>query len=124
MIKLNNAIDKVIFNMTVRAMLDPNNKYFYIPKLTLEKVEVLCDNDDDKTEMFWLCYNYASNQYLLKQRIEELEELEEIGGLRNCEFEELFDKQDKLSILENVCPECYCQNYVQGCCCPNCGYND
>jgi hypothetical protein len=82
MIKLSNAIDRVIFNMTVRAMLDPNNEYFYIPRLTLEKVEVLCDNDDDKTEMFWLCFNYAYTQYLLKQRIEELEELEENLDIR------------------------------------------
>ena len=105
MIKLSNAIDKIIFNMTVKAMLDPNNEYFYIPRLTLEKVEVLCDNDDDKTEMFWLCFNYAYNQYCVEQ----------------LENECLLESQHAYE-LQHTCPECHCQNYIQGCRCPNCDY--
>ena len=117
MIRLDNAIDKVIFNMTVKAMLDPENEYFYLPNLTLAKLEELCDNDDDKTEMFWLCYKHAKAQLYKQNRIEELEILEEIGGLRTCELEELFYYQEQCT-----CPECGCTTYVLGCSCPNCDY--
>lgn len=100
MIKLSNAIDKVIFNMTVRAMLNPNNKAFYIPELTLEKINRLCGNNPDKTEMFWLCYKHASRQ---------------------LENECIIEAQHAYDI-QHTCPECYCQNYIQGTICPNCDY--
>ena len=104
MIRLDNAIDKVIFDMTVKAMLDPKNEYFYLPNLTLAKCEELCDNDDDKTEMFWLCYNYAFNKI----------------------FEDSINDENNLPVenFEMPCPECGCKTYVLGCSCPNCDYNE
>ena len=102
MIKLSNAIDRVIFNMTVKAMLDPSNEYFYLPRLTLDKVATLCDNDDDKSAMFWQCYHYAWNVLAHKQLMQEIE-----AGIQTDECS---------------CPECSCKNYIQGVACPNCDY--
>lgn len=119
MIDLKKAIDRVIYNMTVKAMLDPENEYFYIPRLTLQKVEVLCDNDDDKTEMFWLCYKHASRQYNKQQEIDRLKELDEIAGLRTSELDKLYHLEES---FDTVCPECGCTYYIDGCSCPNCDY--
>lgn len=99
MIKLSNITDKLIVDMFVKAMLDPSNKYFYIPNLTLEKVEELCANNDIKTETFWKCFNIALPQY----------------------------KENKIitvntTEVRHTCPECNCPGYVSGCSCPNCDY--
>lgn len=131
MINLKEAIDRVIYNMTVKAMLDPENEYFYIPRLTLQKVEVLCDNDDDKTEMFWLCFQHAYKQYMSEQyarmfeepEIETYEEYQERLAYENSHSALRSDLDDYYSGLNiQVCPECNCKDYIDGCSCPNCDY--
>lgn len=44
-----NTIDKVMIDITVNCMLNPNNKDFYIGTLTEEKVDVLTKSMDIET---------------------------------------------------------------------------
>lgn len=116
MISLNNAIDKFIFKWATSRMLDPNSN-LYIPKITLATVAELCDNDDDKTEMFWKCFNYAYPIY--RQEQEEQQALEEA-------FKMLETLEEGTTVYHdpNCCPQCryaYYKGYIK---CPNCDYEE
>ena len=95
--KLANSIDKVVIDMTVRNMLNENNKHFYIGKLSIEQVENLL-MDDYATDIFWSAFAIASASYLKS----------------NQEYH--------VHSYSAGCPECGCQSYISGCACPNCDY--
>ena len=111
MTKLDIIFNKLIITSTVRAMLDPNNEYFYLPKLTLAKVEELCNGEDDKTFCFWQAYKIAKREFDKQQAIKEAQEQLSI-----------LDKDVQVYHNPNCCPQCgygYYQGYVK---CPNCDY--
>ena len=61
--KLTNSIDKVIIDMTVRNMLNPDNKDFYIPNITIEKLQRLVDGNDYASHIFFSAFTIASAKY-------------------------------------------------------------
>lgn len=109
--KLNDIFNLFIIKSTVRAMLDPNNDYFYLPKLTLGKVEELCAGDDDKTFCFWQAYKIASREFAKQQAIKEAQE--DLNTL---------DKSVQVYHNPNCCPQCGYAHYLGYVKCPNCDY--
>lgn len=101
--KLTNTLDKVVIEMTVRNMLNPNNKDFYIPNITLEKLESLVGEDAYASHIFFSAFEIAYKQYLMD--IEKYKQM--------LAFEEF---------LDCYCPECGCNTYFTGCVCPNCDH--
>lgn len=94
--KLTNSIDKVVIDMTVRSMLNPDNKDFYIPNITIEKLERLVNGDEYAAHIFFSAFAIASAQIKPKLTFEEW--------------------------LDCYCPECGCNTYLTGCRCPNCDH--
>ena len=94
--KLSNCLDKVVIEMTVKNMLNPNNKDFYIPNITIEKLESLVGEDEYASHIFFSAFAIASAQ--IKPRLT---------------FEDW---------LDCYCPECGCNTYLSGCRCPNCDH--
>ena len=60
---LNNYLNNTLVNLTVKCMLNPNNKYFYIGTLTLEKAAEIIKFNSDCAETFWTAYHIASKEY-------------------------------------------------------------
>lgn len=107
MIHISEPLDKVMIDITVKAMLNPDNPDFYIGSLTLDKVASLfaeMDNPStDTVTLFWKAFHIASAKY--KEQQEELEHLIEFANAH--------------------CPECGCSpnlGYKPGVRCPNCDY--
>lgn len=94
--KLANSIDKVVVDMTVRCMLNPDNQDFYLHNITVEKLESLLGADDYASQIFWSAFAIASAQIKPKLSFEEW--------------------------LDCYCPECGCNTYLTGCRCPNCDH--
>lgn len=97
---ISKGLDEVLTDILVKCMLNPNNKDFYIGNLTLGRVKqyfVEMPKDDVTVDtVFWNAYSRAEALFEEEQPV-----LEECRG---------------------TCPECGCQNYVQGVTCPNCDY--
>lgn len=112
--KLTNSIDKVVIEMTVRNMLNPNNKDFYIPNITIEKLQRLVDGDEYAAHIFFSAFTIASAKYAeLVEYCEMQDYLDELKSFKNSKL-----YQDRFA-----CPECGCsssQGFVPGCRCPNC----
>ena len=95
---------KVLVDFTVKSMLNPENKDFYINNLSLEQVEaLLTGGDSDLIDCFWSAFDQAFKQPKPVKQIDE-----------ELAFEEEPD--------EDTCPECGCHNYISGVACPNCDY--
>ena len=109
--QLSKVFDELIINITVKAMLDPENEYFYLPNLTLEKGAELCAGDPDKTAIFWKALHIAENIY--NQRLEE-QSIEEAFAIVN--------DVTRSYNFEHSCPECHYYRYIAGVRCPNCDY--
>ena len=60
---LNPYLNNVLVDMTVKCMLNPNNKHFYIGTLTLEKAAEAIKFNSDCAETFWTAYHIASKEY-------------------------------------------------------------
>jgi hypothetical protein len=60
---LNPYFNNVLVNLTVKCMLNPNNKHFYIGTLTLEKAAEIVNGISDCAETFWTAYHIASKEY-------------------------------------------------------------
>ena len=107
MIHISKPLDTVMIDITVKAMLNPDNPDFYIGSLTLDKVASLfaeMDNPStDTVTIFWKAFHIASAKY--KEQKEELEHL--------------------IKFVNTHCPECGCSSilgYKPGVRCPNCDY--
>ena len=148
--KLTNTLDKVVIEMTVRNMLNPNNKDFYIPNITIEKLESLVGEDAYASHIFFSAFAIASAQIkpVVKASFQEFIDCYcpkcgrnayfSNGHCPNCdhyeslvEYCEMQDYLDELKSFRNsklhqdrfACPECGCrgsQGFVPGCACPNC----
>lgn len=121
--KFNNistSLDQIMVDITVRQMLNPDNKDFYIGTLTLDKVASMfaemSSADITIDSVFWTAYGIAQ-----AKRLAELEEEAQILNNITCERA----KHDNHSHYEDICPECACtqlQGYIAGVACPNCEY--
>lgn len=94
--------NEVFVDFTVRSMLNPHNKDFYLDKLSIAQVEdLLTGADDGLVDCFWQAfsraYGYTFHDY-------------ELAVYQDYHF------QDK------SCPECACRDYIVGVACPNCEY--
>jgi hypothetical protein len=111
MIHISESLDKVMIDITVRAMLNPDNPDFYIGSLTLDKLKSLFVEMNDTSisaiDIFWKAFHIASAKYKEKERVFK-KELEEI-----------------LTFNSSSCPNCGCSEplgYKPGLRCPNCDY--
>ena len=94
---------KVFVDLTVKSMVNPDNKDFYIKKLSLEQVKnLLTDTDDDLVDCFWTAFTIACGILDMPLPFPEVPYVDE-------------DEFD-------TCPECGCRHYIVGVACPNCDY--
>lgn len=95
---ISSGLDELMIDMTVKCMLNPENKDFYIGTLTLDKVKSMFvemnDADLDILTVFWSAFSRAQALYL-----------------------DMPESNDS-----DICPECGCRFYLQGVACPNCDY--
>lgn len=109
---LNNEIDKFVRDLTVKAMLNPNNKDFYIPNLNLGKVYDMCHGKQSWLDMIWSAFKIAYPQYKADQ-----EDYKNRNNIQTYTTEE-----DQPYHEPGSCPCCgyrYYQGYVK---CPNCDF--
>jgi hypothetical protein len=96
-----NIVKEVFIDITVKQMLNPHNRDFYIGTLTLAKTKsLLKDADEGMSDAFWTAFGIAQAAYLAQKILD------------NCQYH----------THEDGCPECGCTTYVEGCVCPNCDY--
>lgn len=95
---------EVMINFTVKCMLNPNNKFFYIKNLTLDKLSKLIAGDSERAEVLFTAFERAQSRYLEQAAIDEyFTHIHTVEG----------------------CPECGCSRnlgYIAGVACPNCDY--
>lgn len=130
------SLDKVMIDLLVEQMLNPNNKDFYIGNLTIEQVKELFvemqQDCIDITTVFWTALSVAQATLIAEQEYEEqlIKEYEEICILEDmaCEYAKhgnnSYYGDFKYVKLDPVCPNCGCtitQGYRDGVPCPNCG---
>lgn len=126
MIHISEPLDKVMIDITVKAMLNPDNPDFYIGSLTLDKIASLfaeMDNPSaDVVTLFWKAFHIANAKY--KEQQEELEHAyDKDVALDDIAYE--FGKHRNNSYYGNPCPNCGCTatlGYIPGVRCPNCDY--
>ena len=99
--KLN--FNETFIDFTVRSMVNPENKDFYINNLSIAQVEdLLTGADDGLVDCFWQAFSRAFPQIITHKQVV---------------------KTANLVINEyNICPECGCKDYVLGIACPNCDH--
>lgn len=98
---IKNSLSNCLKSLMVSCMLNPDNKDFFIGTLTTERVQQILTNfnDPEFTQLFWDAFDIAQAEHI-----------------RNINL--------TASVADNICPECYCLNYVMGAKCPNCGYEE
>lgn len=103
---ISSGLDELMIDITVKCMLNPENKDFYIGTLTLDKVKSMFvemnDADLDILTVFWSAFSRAQAIYLNNLSTELIEE--------------------EILAEGTSCPECGCRFYLQGVACPNCDY--
>lgn len=57
----------VMVNMTVKCMLNPQNKDFYIKSLTLEKLSDIINEDNDLADTFWTALHIAREEIMKEE---------------------------------------------------------
>lgn len=109
---VSSSLDELMIDMTVKCMLNPNNKDFYIGTLTLDKVKSMFTEmnsaDLDILTIFWEAYSRAEALYVKEQ-----------ARIRDIKL------NDMCSENFMCCPNCSCTQslgYVPGVACPNCDY--
>ena len=110
---IQNELNNIMVNTTVRCMLNPKNKHFYLGNMKLHEIIEMFNAipeeiRDNAISCFWTAYAIASVKYNAEQK-----EIEE-NRPYYADVDYLYD---------NVCPECGCTaalGYVSGIKCPNC----
>ena len=120
---IKSTVNQAFVDMTVRNLLNPDNKDFYIGTLDYKGLRKLLKNADaELVSVFWTAYHIAETKYN--------EQFKEAQKLLNNKCRELIqtttiDTQytHRIEQFEHiVCPECNCTSFVEGCACPNCDY--
>ena len=99
------SLDRMMIDLLVKQMLNPNNKDFYIGNLTVEQVKELFvemqQDCIDITTVFWTAFSVAQSTLIAEQEYKEqiIKEYEEICILENdvdeyTEFELLAEQQE------------------------------
>lgn len=66
---LNSHLNDAMVSITVKCLLNPDNKDFYIKDLTLEKISVIIDNDSSRADTFWTAFHIAREQIIEEELI-------------------------------------------------------
>ena len=118
---INNELNQIMINATVRCMLNPDNGFFYLPKMKMLDIEKMFatmpeSTRNDAVQGFFTAYHIARNIWEDKQQ-----QINEILDVIDEQLEQL----KKHPIEKQLrCPECACYGYVPGVKCPNCDYVD
>lgn len=107
---------QTMVNITVNCMLNPHNSDFYIGTLTFDKLHNLINNDSEKAEVVFTALGIAQAEFDNDCAYAESALIDDIA----CEFA----KHGNYSYYGDICPECGCSTYNDGCRCPNCDYED
>lgn len=112
---INNNLNNALIAMTVRCMLNPDNGFFYLPKMKMLDIEKMFasmpeSTRNDAVQGFFTAYHIARNVWEEKQQ--------QINEILDAVDEELMQHN------HNVCPECGCHDFIPGVACPNCDYID
>lgn len=103
---ISKGLDQVMIDITVRCMLNPDNRDFYIGTLTVDKCKSMfaeMPSDDVKLiDIFMQAFEIARRQYF-------------------ADITEYLSTKTQ-SNSTNTCPECGCRDYIAGVACPNCDY--
>lgn len=126
LVNISNNLDQIMVDITVRQMLNPDNKDFYIGTLTLDKVASMfvkmSSVDITIANVFWTAFSRAQARHLAKLE-EEAQAYNESALLDDIACE--YAKHGNNSYYGDICPKCLCtqsQGYRVGCACPNCEY--
>ena len=83
----------VMVNMTVKCMLNPKNKDFYIKSLTLEKVSAIISEDSDLASTFWTAYHIAYEERVKAEFAKFCEYCYHLEMLKECLDEGLITEE-------------------------------
>lgn len=111
---INNELNQIMVKATVDCMLNPDNGFFYFPRMKLLDIEKMFNGMPEETrnqavQGFFDAYAIAERRY--KEQLKEIEE----NKPYHADVDYLYD---------NICPECGCHDFVPGVACPNCDYVD
>ena len=93
----------VMVNMTVKCMLNPKNKDFYIKSLTLEKASAIINADSGLAATFWTAYHIAHEELVKEEFAKYCEFCYRLELLKECLDEGLITEEKyehDLRILE------------------------
>ena len=118
---IQNELNDIMVNITVRCMLNPKNKHFYLGSMKLHEIVEMFNTipeeiRDNAISCFWTAYAIASVKYNAEQK-EVLQTIKDIDDII-CVIDEQLEK-----CRQSSCPECGCTDtlgYVSGIKCPNC----
>lgn len=112
---IQNELNNIMVNTTVRCMLNPKNKHFYLGSMKLHEIVEMFNAipeeiRDNAISCFWTAYAIASVKYNAEQK-------------EASAYMDYIDDLIDTTVTENTCPECGCTatlGYVSGIKCPNC----
>lgn len=91
--KKNTYHPDVMVNMTVKCMLNPENKDFYIKSLTLEKASAIINKDSDAADTFWAAYHIAHEELVKAEFAKFCEFCYHLEALKECLDEGLITQE-------------------------------
>ena len=84
----------VMVNMTVKCMLNPKNKDFYIKSLTLADIAAIIEEDSSRADTIWTAFHIAREELIKEEELILAEFNYHLDFLKEC-LEEGFITQEK-----------------------------
>lgn len=108
---MNNSLNQVMLDMTVKGMLNPDNKDFYIKDLTLAQLEQLANGDAEAATVLIKAFSIALSAFL-NPSLDELNKLS-LVQLRKKAFVSKFklDFDIKAKVYTFLLPNCIYTRY-------------